>query len=220
MIHIFYKKFLSLLHRNSNFFIIYNLLLGVGLLPFFFFDKVSFFLLINKHHHPFLDIFFYYITHLGSVITFGLLLVFLLIRKIKLQKIVIGASSFVMMSIVVQFLKRCIFPHYHRPSKLIPMVNECVTLHVVPQAEILTHLSFPSGHAATAFTAVCFLAIMDKQKSIIYNVFLLIFATLIAYSRVYLCQHFYLDIYIGALIGGWMTFITTAIFQKGTPVGK
>lgn len=61
------------------------------------------------------------------------------------------------------------------------------------------HSSFPSGHTATAFAMGTVLVIMIKNKK--WQLPILFAAILVGYSRIYLAQHFLLDIIIGAFIG-------------------
>lgn len=170
-------------------------------------DKVQIFLTINKHHHPLVDQFFFYGTHLGSGITYMLMLAILFFLKTPPRKLLIGLTSFGVMSVIIQFLKRIVFPHHFRPVKVIELAQEAVQLHIVDNVDVLTHLSFPSGHAGTIFTAACFLSLISMRERSWYSLSLLFIATLVAYSRIYLCQHFYTDVYAGALIGGWTTLI-------------
>jgi membrane-associated phospholipid phosphatase len=59
--------------------------------------------------------------------------------------------------------------------------------------------SFPSGHSASAFALFFSLAHITRQRS--WEVFWLIMAVAVSYSRVYLSQHFLIDILGGSLIG-------------------
>jgi membrane-associated phospholipid phosphatase len=205
------KPLIQAIKTNKFFFITYNLLLLIGLYPLLTWDKLTVFLFINKYHHPFFDKLFYYITYLGDGITYGLLLLILWLLKVPPRKLLVGAASFVDMSIIVQSLKRIIFSHYHRPIKF---VEDPTQLHIVDGIDVLHHLSFPSGHAGTIFVAVCLVHLILPINNRLYSICLLCIAALVAYSRVYLCQHFYTDIYIGALIGGWTTFLVYSFFVE------
>jgi membrane-associated phospholipid phosphatase len=80
-------------------------------------------------------------------------------------------------------------------------------LHLVEGIVPDTHLSLPSGHAATIFTVICLMHLLVLKKSVGGSVLLLFVATVVAYTRVYLCQHFYRDIYVGACVGTWTTAV-------------
>jgi undecaprenyl-diphosphatase len=57
--------------------------------------------------------------------------------------------------------------------------------------------SFPSAHAATAFTAATILTFFDKKRHWFYY----LIAILISYSRIYLGCHYFFDVVVGAMIG-------------------
>ncbi|RYD68900.1 MAG: phosphatase PAP2 family protein [Sphingobacteriales bacterium] len=59
--------------------------------------------------------------------------------------------------------------------------------------------SFPSGHTASAFCLFTLLALFVANKK--YGLFFLLMALLVAYSRIYLSQHNFIDTYVGAWIG-------------------
>lgn len=61
------------------------------------------------------------------------------------------------------------------------------------------HHSFPSGHTATAFALVFTIILLIKSKATKWLVLFLAFG--VAYSRIYLGQHFLSDVLAGAFIG-------------------
>lgn len=68
--------------------------------------------------------------------------------------------------------------------------------------------SFPSGHTTTAFALFFVLAMMSEKKILQFVFFLLALST--AISRVYLLQHFLVDVFFGSILGvviGWFMFI-------------
>ncbi len=109
-----------------------------------------------------------------------------------------GTCGFVVTSAIVQGMKRVLFSGQLRPMALIP-AN--VPVHLVEGMMPNTHFSFPSGHAATIFAAICLIHFLVAKKPLWLSLMLLILACTVAYSRIYLCQHFYRDIYVGGLIG-------------------
>lgn len=60
-----------------------------------------------------------------------------------------------------------------------------------------TNFSFPSGHAVTAFAASTVLTFFDKKRRFFYY----LIAFLIAYSRIYLGCHYFLDVFGGGFLG-------------------
>jgi membrane-associated phospholipid phosphatase len=52
------------------------------------------------------------------------------------------------------------------------------------------------------------------KKSAWFSVLLLFVAAVVAYARVYLCQHFYKDIYVGAWVGTWATTLVYGVLMR------
>jgi membrane-associated phospholipid phosphatase len=201
----------KLVRENKIFFILHTLLFLLGSYPLLRFDKVTFFLQLNHFHQSFFDQFFYYITFLGSSTMYALFMATLVVMKFNNRILLIGISSFVVRSAVVQFLKRIVFFNQLRP---IAFISTDTPLHLVEGIVPDTHLSLPSGHAATIFTAVCFLHLLMPKKYVWCSVFLLFGAAVVAYTRVYLCQHFYRDIYVGAWVGIWTTTVVYSVLMN------
>lgn len=73
---------------------------------------------------------------------------------------------------------------------------------------------FPSSHASNHFGIAIFLGLIFRSKIKWMLIFLLIWAALISYSRIYLGVHFPLDVICGSFIGlgfGYMFFV---IYKK------
>lgn len=83
-------------------------------------------------------------------------------------------------------------------------VRPNLSLHdVVMRAEHFSGYSFTSNHAANIFCAAMFFGIFYPR----YRWFFLLYAFLVAYSRVYVGVHFPADVFIGGAWGaglGWM----------------
>jgi len=199
----FLKSYRFFLFR-SILFIVFSIILIL------FTDKNSLHLSLNKYHSLFFDTFFKFITHLGDgifLIILSLILLFLSIRT-SLAMIIAGLLSLP----IVQFLKHFIFKDYMRPVKCIDNIE---ALHLVKDVKILTHHSFPSGHAATAFIigiVLCMSLTKKEQQKWLY-----LGALIIAYSRVYLSLHFLEDIVFGTSIG-IITGLTGIIIAQKIPL--
>lgn len=210
----FAKKVLSISaaiwNDNSLFFYLATFLFLMGSLPLLLYNKVYFFLLLKKWHHPLADGVVPFLTWIGHGITYGCFILTLILFHGRCRTILIMGGSFIAMSIIVQFLKRICYAHIVRPLALVPL--ETTNLHIVENVELLTELSFPSGHAACIFTLISVIQLLSNHKKKIYTLLLLILGLLVSYSRIYLCQHFYTDVYGGALIGTASSFVAYITF--------
>ncbi len=70
--------------------------------------------------------------------------------------------------------------------------------------------SFPSGHTAAAFA----FAVVSWKRNRQFGAGMLLFAVLMAFSRLYLCVHFPSDIIAGMLIGTSVALFILYIIQK------
>lgn len=195
----------STLHDNKLLLGTQLFLFVLGLYPLLAYNKVNLFLQLNSYHHYLLDYFFYYITFFGGPITYAVLVGILTIMKQDRHVLFVGIISFVIMSILVQGLKSIEFFGQARPITL--MSTGDISLHLVEGMAHAVHRGFPSGHSATIFAAVWLIHLQASTKPWWLSLGLCLVACLIAYSRVYLCQHFYRDIYVGALIGTVTTIV-------------
>ena len=71
--------------------------------------------------------------------------------------------------------------------------------------EISEYHSFPSGHSTSAFALFFCLSLLAKNHYV--KVFTALCAIAVAYSRVYLSQHFLQDIIAGSFVGISVGFI-------------
>ncbi len=165
----------------------------LGALVYYSLGKEEAHTFLNSYHKPYLDLSFKYITHIGNglvpIAAFHLLL---LVRYS--WALGLGISSLVM-GIIVQTLKRSVFAGDHRPA----MFFADGGLPHIDGVDLMLHHSFPSGHSATGFVLCLMLAFFIKKKWATY--FLIVLALLIAFSRVYISQHFIQDTVVGSWIG-------------------
>ncbi len=122
------------------------------------------------------------------------LIAFLFFYKKKKQQALALLYSFLISGLLAQLIKNLISSP--RP-KLFFEAGQY--LHFIDGVTHASNTSFPSGHTATAFALATVLAMMVKNKK--WQLPLLFTAILIGYSRIYLAQHFLIDIIIGAFIG-------------------
>ena len=182
---------LRILKENKIFYLlclVWFLAAGIYLLIY---DKGTFSLWLNKNHSPAADIFFRYATWLGDGYTVGIACLILLLVKLR-YGIIASLVSFVS-AFLISLLKD--FYNEARPA----IYFKGQDIHIVEGLKQYQWHSFPSGHTAAAFTLFCLFAIFVKNKNYSYLFFGL--ALLVAISRVYLMQHFLVDVYFGSLFG-------------------
>jgi membrane-associated phospholipid phosphatase len=84
-------------------------------------------------------------------------------------------------------------------------------IHTVKGVEMHFWNSFPSGHTATAFTLFLLTVYLLPKKSVL--VIGLLYAIACGYSRIYLGQHFPLDV-AGGIIVAIITLILSILIRK------
>lgn len=159
------------------------------------YGRVGTHIFINQYHSSSMDSFMKVWTILGNGIILAGLGVISLFHKIRYGLIFLG--SFLLSSLFVQILKHTIFSGSPRPMKLFE--DSGIDIHVISGLKYHYLNSFPSGHSATAFALFFGLALLIKNRFM--KFILLIIACSVAFSRVYLSQHFFVDIVYGSFIG-------------------
>jgi membrane-associated phospholipid phosphatase len=176
-------------------------------------SKSAGFLLINRLHSKSLDYFFILFTNLGNVLFVIGLMVFMGIRKKFGWSLQIGVS-FLVSGLLVQVIKHLV--NSPRP-KLYFGPN---TIHFIYGITRTGSYSFPSGHTATIFALTTLLSLyFTGRKS---GLFFIAIAVLTGFSRIYLSQHFPIDILVGSGIGFLISvlvyrLIPLKIFEKKFP---
>ncbi|MEO9869304.1 phosphatase PAP2 family protein [Ekhidna sp.] len=192
---------------TNSFFVSYLCLVAVSFAYYFYQSHGNFVLWLNELHNPIWDFFFKYWTHSGGAPFFIVITIYLLIRKKRFAHILslVGIS----VGLISVFFKQILFADVMRPSKYF---EGQATIFPIDGVDLLEYHSFPSGHSMTAFALATFLVLMLQNNK--YSIVILILATLTALSRVYLGQHFLLDVVAGSLIGTIIATIYYMSFEK------
>ena len=187
-------------------FYIYGLFFMISLMLVSLYNKQTLHLMLNDLNTPFFDAFFKYSTFLGDGIMFGVL--FLWFAFINKRVMWAQLVSAILTLVTTHFLKKIIFRGIARPAGDFGIEN----LHIVEGVKMAFWNSFPSGHTITAFTIGTILCLyFRKCKSQYIWASLAIIAGL---SRVYLSQHYWIDIFVGSFVGIILGFISMALFYR------
>lgn len=116
-------------------------------------------------------------------------------------------TTYIVSGLFVQLLKKSLFSEIMRPAGYFGTSHP---LHLVDGVTNFMHQSFPSGHSTSAFAFFFGLCLLSDRWSV--KLLCFIGAALVAYSRVYLSQHFLQDIAVGAWIGTLFAWAGYAVF--------
>jgi membrane-associated phospholipid phosphatase len=182
-------------------------MLVMGLIITFSIGRDELTYMINATHTPLLNFVFKYITHAGDGVFAIALALYWMIAINKREGyylfIIYGISS-----LITQFLKRVIFADAFRPIKVLDPEK----IKLIEGITNNYNHSFPSGHATSIFAvAIAFALLINKPKA---SIMFISIAALVAYSRVYLLQHFATDIIAGAFIGSITAIFVFIVMRK------
>ena len=172
-------------------------------IPFLFIDKVSISWFINRNHHVVFDFLFKYGTFLGDGIMIAFVFIGLLSQKRKF--IFAFFIAFLVHLVCVHIFKQWLCNGMWRPSVLFENEFPDRILHFVEGVKVRRYNTFPSGHTTTAFYLSSFLAVFLNNWKWSYP--LLMLAIIAGFSRIYLMQHFYPDVFAGICFGLLSTFL-------------
>ena len=165
-----------------------------GAVLFFFIEKGDMVLAINRFATDGQDKFFKIYTDLGlGIVWVFVCIVFLFIG---FYRAILSLFILAFNGIFTFLFKQVLFHGMPRPTGYFPVEK---FHHFIEGFDYHTANSFPSGHTITAFSIAFFLAYAFRNKAL--SVLFFIYALTIGISRMYLLQHFFMDIYVGAILG-------------------
>ncbi len=166
--------------------------------------KENAFLLMNLDLGPAADFFFYIWANAGD--GFIWIPAFALTLMYKKKFVPFLVATIVFSTIITQSSKQVFFKSENRPTAVIKNAS---LIHKVSGIEIHATNSFPSGHTATAFSLFLFCCFITTKKWIVPLGF--IYALLGGYARIYVAQHFPLDVGAGIFTAYFSTLIAWTI---------
>ena len=172
--------------------------------------KVQIHEMINAHvTNNWVGVFFKYITHLGDGLLAVIIAIVLLF--ISVRKSLYILLSYAAAGIVSSIMKHYIYPDVSRPHFTFQYFVRR-ELNEIDGVDLLASNTFPSGHALSAFALFFCLLFMTKNHFLKFTFFVL--AILAAFSRVYISQHWLIDIYVGSIIGTSFALLFYFVFYQ------
>ena len=173
------------------------------------FDKASLHLALTSHHVGWLDTFFKYYTMLGEEWIYVVAVLFLFVR---FQPALLIISSQLMGAGVVQIIKH--IWNTPRPKEFFAQNFPDVVLHQVSDVQMHSWHSFPSGHTTAAFAFFMSLTLVYATKNKTLQLLFFMMAALVGCSRVYLSQHFSIDVLVGSVIGTMVAVLSACYWNS------
>ena len=212
-----------MLKRNAVFLSL-SLMLIVALgLAILFIPKGELHLLLCDRHTAGRDFFYSHITDLAAYFPYIVCLLLLIFSRIGDG--IFGFNALLFSGLVTQCCKR--FANTPRPLTWFAENMPDVQLPLTEGVDMNYWYSFPSGHATSFFALAFILSIVatrwlsnsakngqtaQRSYSAAVQSLCFAFAALGCYSRLYLSQHFAIDILVGILIGILITMLVYAVF--------
>jgi membrane-associated phospholipid phosphatase len=200
------------LYQEQRPFLLFFLLflLGGGLL-FFYIEKGDAILYLNERNTPFFDTFFSIITRFGEAALYVTGLILFLWHKRYIR--MLGVPVVAILVTVVSYGLKSFFAHarpitFFKAEELYDQLSFVEGVYINKAAT-----SFPSGHTMSAFAICFFIALAFPKRNYISGI-LFVLALLVGISRIYLVQHFFQDIYVGAAIGMLLATLTYAFAKR------
>ncbi len=195
---------INFLKQNTWFFILYLIVLAYGLYLVTSFDKVSLHYQMNQVvGHSLVDSFFVWITYLGDGNVAAFLIALILLFNFRNGFSIL--VCFALAGLATYIIKQYGFDEVNRPSFVFYFFVPDKQLKLIEGVNLHIHNSFPSGHATQAFAIFSLLSFFTTQQW--QKMGLLLIALLTAYSRVYLSQHWLIDIIAGSAVGLGMALL-------------
>jgi membrane-associated phospholipid phosphatase len=183
------QNLLNEIKSNKIYFYTFIFLLFLSFSCIGFYGKSASFIFLNSYHSFWLNFFFINYTFIGDGI-FACCLIGLLYFYFKNKNLAINVFySFLISGLGAQIIKNMV--NSPRPKLYF---EPGTYLNFIDGVSKSGYSSFPSGHTATAFAIATVLVLTMKNKN--WQLLILSAAVLVGYSRVYLAQHFLIDVTI------------------------
>ncbi len=170
------------------------------------------FLFLNHLGNPSWDGFWLFITDKWSAIPLYLLLAIITYRVFGLKQLLLVLGSMALLILATDQLAN--FFKYG-----VQRFRPCYDLEIGESVRLVKascggKFGYFSAHAGNSFAVATFFTLLLGAKLRALGVFLVVWAMVVAYSRIYIGVHFPLDILTGALVGSGMASIFYQLFIR------
>lgn len=182
----------------------------IFLFPFIFISKQNSLLYVNGLHTSFYDEFFKQVTWLGEGFMISCCLLVLLF--VRVRWFFTFLIALVLHLLFINVNKHFFFDDVLRPMGYFSSINKEHFLHVAEGVRLHSHHSFPSGHTTGATFAAFFIALVFNNRWM--TISMAVLGLLVGISRVYLAQHFVVDIFFGYFFGSLSSLTAIYVINK------
>lgn len=189
-------------------FFIFEVIGWLGVSSFTRLDQLQ---LINGNHSAAADLVFQALTSIAEVVLPILFLIYLF--RFRKEYALPYVYSYAFSTALIQVLKHFVFAESLRP--LAYFASSGVKWHIIPGLLISEYNSMPSGHTGAAFFMFFWIAVLLRRLS--WGLVAGLLAVGVAYSRVYLFQHFPVDTLVGAAIGTVSSYLFYTLIYAKSP---
>lgn len=192
----------DVLYKIRWFFVPYLVVLAVCFLVKLTFTREEIYFAINSHNYAWGDVIAPFLTDLGNGWTTVALAAALLL--FSYARAFLMAVVYAITSITAQIIKHI----FDAPRPILYFKGQLSHIHFVKGIDMLSFHSFPSGHTVTAFSTTLLITYWCRNR--LWGLPLLLVATVVGYSRMYLSEHFFEDVTAGSTIGVVVTVFLIA----------
>lgn len=189
----------------------------MGSILLMIFDKSQLFLAVNLRHTEWLDAFMRGATEVGDGMgtTIILLVMPVFFKSCRNWWFVLAAAFCnIAPALLIQTIKSVVQAPRPLEYYKLELTKNPMLLHIRDHWPHLFHRSFPSGHSGSVFSMCCFLSMILPTGWGRAGLVLFFVALVVAYSRMYLAAHFYLDIFVGSILGTITTMFCFALMRR------